>query len=105
MIELLLKAGADPNQEDSNRTLLMQTDDVRTAELLLQYGADPNARNNRGEFALRDALISSSCSCEHVQLLLDHGADTNLCTDDGSSIWSIIKKVSVPVLDNKATVY
>src|SRR4051794_17618884 len=72
MLELLLKAGADPNAKfDGGRTLLTWcgTDAIR---ILLEHGADANIVDQLGNTALHVTR-----SAETVRALVAHGADTN----------------------------
>lgn len=77
--EKLLRAGADPNQADSNgRTPLIQACIgngrlVQTVPQLLLFGADINHRDNKGKTALDYAL--ESAEDEIANYLIEMGAD------------------------------
>ncbi len=82
IVELLLKAGADPNVTVSNpdedvrgETTLMYAVDfpekIKIVELLLQHGANPNLANSKGETALHYAVDSGNLDA--VRRLLDAG--------------------------------
>jgi ankyrin repeat protein len=79
ILELLLKAGADPNVTVSNpdedvrgETALMYAVDlpekIRIVELLLKHGADPNLADSKGQTALYHAVDSDNL--EAVRRLL-----------------------------------
>lgn len=80
IIELLLKAGADPNIKLGFDVppLLYALGDLELTRILLKHGADPNVKipNDRGNSILGAALerLPYNDSEEIVQLLLDYGA-------------------------------
>lgn len=82
IVELLLKAGADPNVTVSNpdedvrgETALMyavdQPEKFRIIDLLLTYGADPKRANSKGETALNHAVEHENLKA--VRRFLDAG--------------------------------
>jgi ankyrin repeat protein len=82
ILELLLKAGADPNVTVSNpdedvrgETALMYATDlpekIQIVELLLKHGADPNVANSKGETALCHATEFGNLGA--VRRLLEAG--------------------------------
>lgn len=76
-VDALLKAGADPNIQDSRgRTALTylcrRSIDAKTTELLLQAGADPNISYDR------ECPLSDAKTRKISKLLLQYGADPNL---------------------------
>jgi len=82
ILELLLKAGADPNVTVSNpdenvrgETALMYATDLpeklQIIELLLKYGADPNVPNSKGQTALCHATEFANLGA--VRRLLEAG--------------------------------
>ena len=82
ILELLLKAGADPNVTVSNpdenvrgETALMYATDlpekIQIVELLLKHGADPNVANSKGETALY--LATEFANLGAVRRLLEAG--------------------------------
>lgn len=78
-LELLLRAGADPNARSgcARETALQvaaRAGSLRAVRLLLRAGADPNAPGGlRGASALSGALLHR----EVVRVLLNHGAAVN----------------------------
>lgn len=83
MVELLLKAGADPNAALKNgATPLMygsRAGDAQVVRLLLDKGASPNTvEPGRGETALMFAAASNRA--EAIQVLLSHGARATATT-------------------------
>jgi ankyrin repeat protein len=122
MTELLLDAGADPNDGESlyhslenpdcTRALLrrgaringanalgraLDMPDAAALELLLAHGGDANDRiaGAIGEFwgSLLLRAIAVRCSIRHVQALLDAGADPAACTSDGVSAYRLAQQV------------
>lgn len=75
-IQLLLDAGANPNQrnDDGATALLYAVDSPAKARLLLEKGADPKVRSGQGRTGL---VIASGWpgSAASVRLLLDQGMD------------------------------
>ena len=87
VVELLLQAGADPDDDADNPARVRPVHaaaaarDAASLRLLLEAGADPNARQQAGFTPLHAAAHADEP--ELAQLLLDHGADPTLTTDDG----------------------
>lgn len=85
--EVLLGAGADPNQAASNAMKVAPLHAAAAAgradivALLLEKGANPNARQQMGFVPLHEAARAGNLDLAH--LLVDHGADVNAATDDG----------------------
>lgn len=83
-VRFLLERGADPDGEIETRSGVRPVHAVRhleTLRLLLEAGADPDARRPDGFTPLHvHALVDR---IDLVRLLLDHGADRSLLTDDG----------------------
>jgi hypothetical protein len=125
MSELLLDAGADPNDGESlyhslenpdcARTLLehgartngtnalgrsLDMTDATALELLLAHGGDANDRivGPIGEFwgSLLLRAIAVRCSLRHVQALLNAGADPAAHTSDGVSAYRLAQQVGRP---------
>lgn len=95
-LEAALAMGADPSQLDKYgqtpifRVVYNHSDhQARMLELLLQHGADVNHRHpNIGETAIHNAK-----SPEIADILLAHGADVAINTNDGSTP---LHKVTTP---------
>ena len=86
MVELLLKAGADPNTAlPGGETALMtaaRTGKVDAVKALLAHGADVNAKESRrGQTALMWAAAEGNV--EVVEALLKAGADLHARLDSG----------------------
>jgi uncharacterized protein len=87
VVELLLQAGGDPDDDADNPARVRPVHaaaaarDAASLRLLLEAGADPNARQQSGFTSLHAAAHADEP--ELAQLLLDHGADPTLTTDDG----------------------
>ena len=83
IVEMLLKAGADPNIADdggqSPLTYAAMADSRRITKFLLDYGADVNRKGHAGLTALHVAVPHASQAL--IQLLLDAGADVNMKSD------------------------
>ena len=96
IVELLLKAGADPNIKDAlGQTALMgaqgNIDILRL--LLLDKGVNPNIQDRRGNTALMIATVQRNTDV--VKLLLDKGVDPNIVDTDGKTAL-IISAATVP---------
>lgn len=88
MLEVLVKAGADPNQRDRRGvTALMHVAlscQASKLKVLLEGGADPNAISNNGESALILA-IKSFGGLRVAKELLNAGANPNQEDGDGKT--------------------
>lgn len=87
IVEILLEAGADPQQAVlSNANLLMFAAIARPDAIppLVAGGADVHARNDRGATALHLAARESGRP-EAVRALLEAGANPNARRDDGAT--------------------
>ncbi len=88
-VRALLAAGADPDADDANpfhvRPLhsAVSVRDEDATRALLEAGADPDVRQQRGYTPLHGAAHNDYV--ELVELLLAHGADASLETDDGQT--------------------
>ncbi|MBU6409272.1 MAG: ankyrin repeat domain-containing protein [Verrucomicrobia bacterium] len=78
MVQLLLKYKADPNdsQTDGKPVLFDALDRTNILEVLLDSGGDANSRMSDGWPLLEQAV--SNGKVPMVQLLLQHGADSNV---------------------------
>lgn len=72
MLDVLLKAGADPDAAWDNGITMLMYGGIDTARLLLKYGARVDARDVHGRSPLHWAQ-----SVEKIKLLAAHGADVN----------------------------
>lgn len=93
VVELLLTAGADPNQVTPNDKKLRPlhaaaaSGNIRTVSMLLARGADPNLAQEKGFLPLHEASLRGDVPM--VELLLRHGADVGGKTDDGRTALTI----------------
>ncbi|KAK3386679.1 ankyrin repeat-containing domain protein [Podospora didyma] len=82
-VELLLRAGADPNQKISRTSstplhIACYAGDYETVRSLLNAGAVVNERNDYGRTPLHIATSSlAGCDRRLLSLLVQHGADVN----------------------------
>ena len=124
LTEMLLDAGADPNDGESlyhslerpectlvllrhgaelagtnalRRALDMK--DAEALELLLAHGADPNEAPGHGPTRTWGApllrAIAVRCSTRHIEALLAAGADPRACTSDGVSAYRLALQVGL----------
>lgn len=107
IIELLLKAGVNPNAGNvkSLMSQAMITENPKIIKLLLAYGANPN-RKYMGQYPAYQAIIYNQP--EILELLLDAGADPNVSVKGRTLLhWSIRKKhpeMAKLLIDKKANI-
>jgi ankyrin repeat protein len=88
-VRALLAAGADPDADAANPFTVrplhsaVSVRDEEATRALLEAGADPNVRQQGGYTPLHAAAHNDDVAL--VELLLAHGADASLQTDDGQS--------------------
>ena len=89
VVQLLLDGGLDINAQDGwGITALGYAVSYGPADvvrLLLQHGANVNVRNDAGQTALHNTVLSYSADVDVVQALLDGGADVNAREADGGT--------------------
>ncbi|MDO1580729.1 ankyrin repeat domain-containing protein [Rhizobium oryzicola] len=124
LTQMLLDAGADPNDGESLYHSLERPDctlvllrhgaridgtnalrralDMKEAtalELLLAHGADPNEAPGQGPTKTWGApllrAIAIRCSTRHIEALLAAGADPRACTADGVSAYRLALRVGL----------
>ncbi|CAG0908906.1 unnamed protein product, partial [Cyprideis torosa] len=84
VVEVLIANGADPNIADEDeRSPLHQVRSAETAELLIRKGAVVNVKDRRGQTPLFVATENNHHSV--VEVLLAHGADSNVANKDKTS--------------------
>lgn len=109
VVQVLYDAGADINVQDGDgHTALMYAvkgTHETVIHFLLQKGANVNAQSKKQRVT---ALIVAAAigNVDVVQLLLDHGADTNLAEIDGSTALDRARQYGHPavvaLLENKS---
>ncbi|NDE15748.1 hypothetical protein EBZ80_12545 [bacterium] len=81
-VDLLLRAGADPNLDQTLlHTAVLGTADTELVPLLLRYGADPRLVNDAGDTALHVAAERGRAGA--VRALLNAHSDPNAVAADG----------------------
>ncbi len=104
LVEVLLKAGADPNVRAENPMKVAPLHSavahrqpetaLRMAKALLAAGADPNLRQQAGWTALHEAANKGHLGL--VQLLLAQGADPHPQNDDGVTPENLAERAGHP---------
>ena len=91
-VRILLKAGADPNLQDSSGDTPLfcvwpdKKSNVEAAKLLVKYGADPTIRNDDGETPFTRIFTQEEMgpgSWELAQLYLNNGAPVDTLNEYG----------------------
>jgi ankyrin repeat protein len=90
--QLLLRAGADPNQQDGNGAAPIhgiafwsEKDPDSALTLLREHGAEIDVRNHQGMTALLIAARYGT-SIRTMKRLLSHGADPDARDDNGNTL-------------------
>lgn len=88
LVEILLKSGANPNDQNYNCVIspihtAVQNKRLDILTLLLQYGADPNMMSAMGTTPLWHAVVEDFM--EGVDVLIKYGADIDFGANDGVS--------------------
>ena len=91
VIKIFIEAGADVNDDTTGQTVLisaLNNSNPEVAVTLIEAGADVNARTwtHQGRYIGRTVLMEAARvynSERMISILLDHGADPNVRTDDG----------------------
>jgi ankyrin repeat protein len=89
VIQMLLSAGADPNQKSSRGDVpIIEACDkynpsIEMIQLLIENGAKLDEQNYGGKTALH--ISAAENQFEVVKLLLSHGANPNVQDDDGNT--------------------
>ncbi|VEI61982.1 ankyrin repeat domain-containing protein [Serratia rubidaea] len=94
-LKAMLDGGLSPNarDKDSDYPMIYETIYAGTTDtlaLLVMRGADINTRNSLGETPLTVAFFSNSF--EHVNYLLDHGADPNPVDKNGRGFAALVQR-------------
>nr|WP_171359382.1 ankyrin repeat domain-containing protein [Vibrio rotiferianus] len=74
-LRALLESGMDPDQRETDRTLIYKVPELRdndSLKLLVEFGADVNARDRLGQTPLFNFVLASF---DEAIYLLDNGAD------------------------------
>jgi len=89
LVRCLVENGADIDRPDDNGiTCLMASVHGISTEValyLLEQGASINAVDKSGATALHHAIQGAYKYMDTVRLLVEHGADTSLCNEDGDN--------------------
>lgn len=104
-IKAMLDGGLSPDARDKtfNKPIIFETlkaKNTETLKVMLEYGADLNARGAMGRTLLINALYTSKI--DHIQLLLDKGANPQLSDSFNEDfIFLINKEISQREGDNE----
>jgi ankyrin repeat protein len=97
--KLILRYGASPNSAHSPLAEAIAQGDASTALALLKCGANVNGDGGAALFA-----ACESCDEDLVELLLEHGADPNVRSDDGTTAIQTAKQNADPPSDADAII-
>ncbi|QHA88512.1 ankyrin repeat domain-containing protein [Serratia rhizosphaerae] len=92
-IQAMLEAGLSPNARDkvNNQPIIfksLQAPNTETLKTLIKYGADVNIKGRMNRTPLINSLYNSKI--EHIEVLLDNGADPSMKDNFGDSFSSLI---------------
>lgn len=84
VLEMLLKAGADPNCADQyGRRVLHDVKNVQQLELLINHGADPNCKDKKGDPLIDEFIKYKSNDIPLLEALLKAKANPNVTNSSG----------------------
>ncbi len=94
VVRMLLERGADLHAETSDGAIVMlraSTNEI--VQIFLDRGLDINAKDKRGYSLLIRSAESGGHHRPNIAFLLQHGADPNAKTDDGTTALKLAKGV------------
>ena len=99
-LELLLKAGADPNSKNWSGERIMKnlsgkTGTTETMKILLTAGVDVMERDKDNDMTPLHAAIFADDAEEKVKILLNAGADRRAKDKNGKTAWDYARESEI----------
>ncbi|OHS96402.1 ankyrin repeat protein [Tritrichomonas foetus] len=105
ILKMILEAGADPNVVDDNKrppsfsALCSPNNSYEILKILFEHGVNPNAIDMKTKSTILVSLLMNNPTDNQkrtIRLILDNGADLNIITPSGKTVYQVAKVCEKP---------